>query len=135
MAHTKEHEQGIYPEVVEVTERYADLSLLAITKQCADLEANRLDEQHIFITKTLGFLIHPNIPDPGPESKIADIGTGTGIWLLGVAKAVPPTCRLVGFDATSSSFPPPSTVPSNVSFKIQDMHRPFPESEVGTYDL
>ncbi|KAK1756695.1 S-adenosyl-L-methionine-dependent methyltransferase [Echria macrotheca] len=114
MAQNKDHGQGIYPEIVEVTER--------------------LDEQHIFTTKTLGFLIHPNIPAPGPQSKIADVGTGTGIWLLDVAKTVPPTVQLVGFDATPSSFPS-SSVPPNVSFKIQDMHRPFPDSELGTYDL
>ncbi|KAK0640612.1 S-adenosyl-L-methionine-dependent methyltransferase [Cercophora newfieldiana] len=95
----------------------------------------RLDEQHIFTTKTLGFLIHPNIPAPSPTAKIADIGTGTGIWLLDVAKSLPPTCQFTGFDATSSSFPESSTIPSNVAFKIQDMYRPFPPSELEAYDI
>lgn len=99
------------------------------------LTTPRLDEQHIFITKTLGFLIHPNIPTPSPAAKIADIGTGTGIWLLDVARTLPLTCQLTGFDATSSSFPPSHTLPPNVTFKIQDMYRPFPESELSTYDM
>ncbi|KAM7193029.1 hypothetical protein V8F20_008545 [Naviculisporaceae sp. PSN 640] len=116
---------GIQPEIVEVVER--------------------LDEQHIFTTKTLGFLIHPTIlsslssrgmpSDNLAHLKIADIGTGTGIWLLDVAKTLPPTCQLVGFDVTSSSFPPPDSLPPNVSFALQDMHQPFPESEIGSYDL
>lgn len=95
----------------------------------------RLDEQHLIITKTLGFLIHPNIPLISPTLKIADIGTGTGIWLLDVAKSLPPTCQFTGFDVTSSAWPPSQTLPSNVSFKIQDMALPFPASEIGTYDL
>ncbi|KAK4110385.1 hypothetical protein N656DRAFT_800269 [Canariomyces notabilis] len=115
MADTNRSEQGIFPDVVEVPER--------------------LDEQHIFTTKTLGFLIHPNIPSPRPNAKIADIGTGTGIWLFDVAESLPPTCQFTGFDATSSSFPSPDSLPPNVTFKLQDMHRPFPESEIGTYDI
>ncbi|KAH7123342.1 S-adenosyl-L-methionine-dependent methyltransferase [Dactylonectria estremocensis] len=95
----------------------------------------RLDEQHIFTTKTLGFLIHPNIPIASPTLKVADIGTGTGIWLLDVAKSLPSTCQLTGFDMTSSAFPPPETWPPNVSLKIHDMFLPFPASEIGTYDV
>jgi SAM-dependent methyltransferase len=85
--------------------------------------------------KTLGFLIHPNIPLLSPTLKVADIGTGTGIWLLDVAKSLPQTCQLTGFDVTSSAFPPSQTLPPNVSFKIQDMLLPFPPSEIGTYDI
>ncbi|KAH6847219.1 S-adenosyl-L-methionine-dependent methyltransferase, partial [Chaetomium sp. MPI-CAGE-AT-0009] len=95
----------------------------------------RLDEQHIFTTKTLGFLIHPNIPPPNPHAKIADVGCGTGIWLLDVAKSLPATCQLTGFDATASSFPPEHQVPPNVTFQTQDMHQAFPASELGTYDI
>ncbi|KAM7212793.1 S-adenosyl-L-methionine-dependent methyltransferase [Rhypophila decipiens] len=117
---------AISPDIVEATER--------------------LDEQHIFTTKTLGFLIHPNIisslssldrpGDDTPDLKVADIGTGTGIWLLDVAKTYPSLCdQLVGFDVTCSCFPSPGELPSNITFKIQDMHQPFPESEIGTYDI
>jgi len=97
--------------------------------------SSRLDEQHLITTKTLGFLIHPNIPLISPNLKIADIGTGTGIWLLDVAKSLPPTCQLTGFDVTSSAWPPSQILPPNVSFKIQDMLFPFPASEIGTYDV
>ncbi|KAI1114789.1 S-adenosyl-L-methionine-dependent methyltransferase [Nemania sp. NC0429] len=94
-----------------------------------------LDEQHFFTTKILGFLLHPNIPATSPTLKIADIGTGTGVWLLDIAKSLPSTSQLTGFDLTPSTFPPPETWPPNVSFKTQDMFLPFPASEIGTYDV
>jgi SAM-dependent methyltransferase len=83
----------------------------------------------------LGFLIHPTIPLLSPTLKIADIGAGTGIWLLDVAKSLPPTCHLTGFDVSTSAFPPSHSLPPNVTFKIQDMALPFPASEIGTYDI
>jgi hypothetical protein len=95
---------------------------------------HRLDEQHFLTTKALGFLLHPNIPTPSPHAKIADIGAGTGVWLLDAAKTLPPTCQPTGFDV-SSGFPPPHTRPPNMSFKLQDMHLPFPPTELGTYDI
>ncbi|KLU83061.1 hypothetical protein MAPG_02128 [Magnaporthiopsis poae ATCC 64411] len=96
----------------------------------------RLDEQHDITTKILGFLIHPNIPTTAsPTLKVADIGCGTGVWLLDVAKTLPPTCQLVGYDKSASALPAPQTVPANVSFKIHDMMQPFPASELGTYDI
>lgn len=52
-----------------------------------------------------------------------------------MAKNLPPTCQLTGFDHSPSAFPLSETWPSNVSFKIQDMFLPFPASEIGTYDV
>jgi ubiquinone/menaquinone biosynthesis C-methylase UbiE len=97
--------------------------------------SNRLDEQHHITTKTFGFLIHPNIPLISPTIKIADIGAGSGIWLLDVAKSLPSTCQLTGFDVSSLGFPPAQALPPNVSFQIQDMLLPFPASEIGSYDV
>jgi SAM-dependent methyltransferase len=96
---------------------------------------NRLDEQHIFTTKTLGFLIHPSIPAPSTTAKIADIGAGSGAWLLDVARTLPPTCHFTGFDVADSAFPAAETLPPNVSFKMQDMFNPFPVEELGTYEV
>lgn len=96
---------------------------------------DRLDEQHVFTTKTFGFLIHPYIPKPSPTAKIADIGAGSGAWLLDVAKDVPATCQLTGFDLTASAFPTAENRPSNIYFIAHDMYLPFPASEKGTYDI
>ncbi|KAK4221116.1 S-adenosyl-L-methionine-dependent methyltransferase [Podospora fimiseda] len=96
----------------------------------------RLDEQHIFTTKTLGFLLHPNIPAPSSNAKIADIGTGTGIWLLDLARSLPSTCIFTGFDITPSAFPSESdAMPPNVTFRVHDTLAPFPAEERGTYDV
>ena len=57
------------------------------------------------------------------------------MWLLDVAKSLPTTCQLVGYDLTDSAFPAQQTRPSNVSFKIQDMYLPFPTSDLGTFDV
>jgi SAM-dependent methyltransferase len=94
-----------------------------------------LDEQHIFTTRTFGFLIHPNITITSPNAKIADVGAGSGAWLLDVAKHSPSTYHFIGYDITSSGFPPPERLPSNVIFKTHDMTAPFPASELGTYDV
>lgn len=96
---------------------------------------SKLDEQHQLITQTLGFLIHPTIPLTSPALKIADIGTGTGIFLLDLARHLPPSCHLTGFDISSSAFPASQSLPQNVTFKTQDMLLPFPASEIGTYDI
>ena len=119
-----------------VLKRYRKGKLYIPSSRVSTLNcSHRLDEQHFFTTKTLGFLIHPNIPNPSPTAKIADIGAGTGIWLLDVAKSLPTTCQLTGFDFTTSAFPPAQTWPVNVAFKLQDMSLPFPPSEIGTYDI
>ena len=132
MTDPHDRDRDFHPRTEEIPERQGS------DPCCHSLQthmSNRLDEQHVFTTKTLGFLIHPNIPITSPTAKIADIGAGSGVWLLDVAESLPSTCQFTGFDLTSSAFPPPETWPSNVSFKIHDMFLPFPASEVGTYDV
>ena len=97
--------------------------------------SHRLNEQHVTTVKTFGFLVHPNINISSPSLKVADICTGTGIWLSDVAKTLPSTCSFVGYDISFSTFPSESTLPKNVTFKTQDMLLPFPEEELGSYDL
>ncbi len=133
MAEPQDSNPDVFPHgVVEIPERQGSNTLYSTSQ--TDL-LNGLDEQHIMTTKTLGFLIHPKIQITSATLKIADIGTGTGIWLLDVAKTLPSTCQLTGFDVTSSAFPPPQSLPPNVTFRIQDMLQPFPATDVGTYDM
>ncbi|KAE9365003.1 hypothetical protein N431DRAFT_386956 [Stipitochalara longipes BDJ] len=98
-------------------------------------ESERLKEQHQLSLRTLGFLIHPHIPTTSPTLKIADIATGTGIWLMDLAETLPSSCELIGYDISSAQFLPQSTWPPNVSLKIHSMLIPFPEAELGTYDI
>lgn len=99
------------------------------------VESARLNRQHRQFENNLGFVIHPSIPITGPNLRIADFGTGTGIWLIDVAKKVSPTCQLNGFDISGAQFPDPSKVPSNVTFLQHDLFKPLPEQYWGTYDI
>lgn len=96
-----------------------------------------MNEQHFRLEKSFGFLIHPAIPldRTNPEFKIADIATGTGIWLTEAARHLPPTWKFDGFDISSAQFPSPSDLPSNVSFHEQNALQPFPERCHGYYDV
>lgn len=91
---------------------------------------------HFILTDTITYLLHPNITKSIPNNaKIADTGTGTGIWLLELASKLPSTCTFVGYDISSDQYPPASSLPSNLSLRRQSTLDPFPESEKGTYDI
>ncbi|KAF2274475.1 uncharacterized protein EI97DRAFT_422071 [Westerdykella ornata] len=58
----------------------------------ASEEQKRLLERHHVWTKSIGYLLHPTVRNALPEdARIADIGTGTGIWLAEIAKNLPST--------------------------------------------
>ncbi|KAF8860884.1 S-adenosyl-L-methionine-dependent methyltransferase [Acephala macrosclerotiorum] len=99
-------------------------------------EAERLRIQHEWVNNNLGFKIHPSIslPHSGSELRIADVGTGTGIFLLDIANDFPPSVQFHGFDITDVHFPG-EEVPQNVKFHQHDMREPFPDEFVGQFDL
>ena len=77
-----------------------------------DYETARLDFQHaLFVRLTKGNLlpehIFRNLP---PNARIADVGTGTGIWLNELSKQLP-FAQLEGFDMAPENF---GIVASNV---------------------
>lgn len=72
-----------------------------------------------------------NIPAP----KVADVATGSGIFLKELASKLPKEAELEGFDMDSSKFPDPSTLPANVRLQLGNVLEPFPEKELGKYDL
>ncbi|KAL9050695.1 MAG: hypothetical protein Q9206_004986, partial [Seirophora lacunosa] len=85
--------------------------------------------QHYLWKNQLGFLIHPKTElnaDP-TALKIAEIGTKNGVWLLDLAKKLPPTTTLEGYGIDASSAPPPQCLPANVSIhKVSSYSTPFP---------
>ncbi|KAF2751669.1 hypothetical protein M011DRAFT_463179 [Sporormia fimetaria CBS 119925] len=102
----------------------------------ASEEVQRLAEQHFLWTKAIGYLIHPSIAATlPPNARIADLGCGTGIWLVETSKSSPSTYTFAGFDATSSGFPPSDHIPSNVHLQLGDFKSPFPEHLHGQYDM
>ncbi len=68
-------------------------------------------------------------------SRIADIGTGTGIFLIELSNQLPTTCQLDGFDVSNVLYPSPAALPNNVSLAVQDARHAFPASLKQKYDL
>ncbi|GLA16067.1 hypothetical protein AnigIFM62618_002628 [Aspergillus niger] len=98
-------------------------------------ESERLDLQHRVLVKTSGdTLIHPSIPLNEIRS-VADIATGTGIWLQDVSKFLdtPQIERYYhGFDISAEQFP---ENPGAIQFSVQDLTIPFPREHREQYDL
>lgn len=71
-------------------------------------ESERLIKQHDLWIKSLGYRIHPSIEATLPKTqlRIADVGCGTGIWLIDLALRTHDTSsRFDGFDISSEQFP------------------------------
>ncbi|KAK6360203.1 hypothetical protein TWF730_006353 [Orbilia blumenaviensis] len=98
-------------------------------------ERLRLNTQHNSSVENFGHLLPPAIPDHESLKAVADIATGTGIWLTQLAESLPSTVKLDGFDITDRLFPDASTLPENVSFSILNVLEPVPEHLYEKYDL
>ncbi|MCJ1433764.1 hypothetical protein MMC27_003129 [Xylographa pallens] len=94
----------------------------------------RLNCQHYLWRETLNFLISPNI-SIGPTPRVADVGTGTGIWLLDLAKNLPSSAQLEGFDISSTGYPPKEWLPSNVELRLWNVFDEPPEHMHEKYDV
>lgn len=57
------------------------------------------------------------------------------IWLLDVARQVPSTVQLDGFDISDKQFPHEASSPDNMSFRILDAFSQVPEELIGKYDV
>lgn len=95
----------------------------------------RLNLQHFFWKDQMGYNLHPSIPTSSSELKIADIGTGTGIWLLEMARTLASSAQLDGFDNNLSQCPPKEWLPDNVNIYDFDAFADLPEHLIGKYDI
>ncbi|KAI4177614.1 MAG: hypothetical protein LQ348_005783 [Seirophora lacunosa] len=80
-------------------------------------------------------LLSRHIPIQDEPLKIADVATGTGIWLLEFARSHPRAAQLDGFDISLDQIPPAEWLPSNVSFHCYNVNEEPPEDFVGKYDV
>ncbi|KAH7418539.1 hypothetical protein BKA64DRAFT_717240 [Cadophora sp. MPI-SDFR-AT-0126] len=96
---------------------------------------------HSLIRKITGFLIHPKIePSLPTDAKIADLNTGTGVFLyhlLGDTKKQNYT--LFGYDTMPDIFPGRSKASFNVcstkaTFKEHDILHPYPKQDQDSFD-
>lgn len=83
----------------------------------------------------LGYQLHPTIPAKKDSLKIADIGCGTGIWLIELAEKLPSTAQLDGFDISTAQFPAREWLPKNVNLTKLNALAPIPEHLIGKYDI
>ncbi|KAF2632700.1 S-adenosyl-L-methionine-dependent methyltransferase [Macroventuria anomochaeta] len=99
-------------------------------------EQKRLLRQHTIWTRSIGYLLHPSVSTSLPDNaRIADIGTGTGIWPIELSKSSPPTYTFHGFDISSEQFLPADSLPPNVNLGFGDFFKPIPQELQGTFDL
>ncbi|KAL6714399.1 hypothetical protein ACLMJK_007822 [Lecanora helva] len=97
------------------------------------LAATRLNSQHWLWRMDLGYNLHPSIAVP-PQANIAEIATGTGAWLLEVAREFPDS-RCDGFDISLQQAPQQTWLPDNVTMRTWDIYEPPPQDLVGKYDI
>ncbi|KAJ5369863.1 uncharacterized protein N7496_005955, partial [Penicillium cataractarum] len=97
-------------------------------------ERERLEKQFKAWQANIGYLLHPAITQHD-RMRVADVGTGTGIWLLQLADVLPSSCQLDGFDISDALLPEKSTLPENITFYLQNFLQPFPEQFLGKYDV
>ncbi|MCJ1485515.1 hypothetical protein MMC06_005689, partial [Schaereria dolodes] len=97
--------------------------------------AARLNLQHYLWKEQIGYLLHPSIPLTSDDLQIADVGTGTGIFLLDLLPSVPRTAHLTGLDIDTSLCPAPAYLPKNVTLRTHDIFDEVPEDLVEKFDI
>jgi len=95
----------------------------------------RLNYNHWLMKDLSGYLLNPKIQFEKENARIADVATGTGIWLFELVDDLPYSARLDGFDISSSQYLPKEWIPENMHLTEQDIFKPFPEEYLGAYDI
>ena len=104
-----------------------------------DAESKRLDTQHDYMRALAhGHLVHPSV-DKSQLNRVADVGTGTGIWLRETAQEIAKldssdgNTKFVGFDISSEQFQQENC--PGIEFVLHDATQPFPDQYQETFDL
>ena len=99
-------------------------------------ESKRLDAQHNFMRQLAhGSLIQPSIPRSDIRA-VADVATGTGIWLREAAQELVMSEEKIvftGFDISAQQFPRDNI--SGLDFVVHDVVEPFPSEYHEKFDL
>ena len=97
------------------------------------LATARLNLQYFLWQRILKFTIHPSVRLP-PAPNIADVATGTGLWMLDAAQERP-NARLHGYDVDTTQAPAPGWLPANARIDRWDIFQDPPAQALGSYDL
>lgn len=95
--------------------------------------ASRLNFQYYLWKESLHFNVHPSVPI-AKEVRIADVATGTAIWLIDVAREYP-TAQIDGFDINLSQAPPKQWLSPNITLKTWNVFDHPPEDMIEVYDV
>lgn len=97
--------------------------------------AGRLNLQFYLWKDSLQFNIHPSIlPHLPKTAAIADVASGSGIWLIDVSRQLPHV-QLDGLDYDLDQAPHVHWLPSNVKFIHLNILEDIPDDLVGKYDF
>ncbi|OOG00303.1 hypothetical protein ASPCADRAFT_38739 [Aspergillus carbonarius ITEM 5010] len=98
--------------------------------------AFRLNGYFYLWKETFGFNLHPTIAKAlqTPSPRIADVATGTAIWLLDLAKELP-NATLDGLDMTLEKAPAAEWLPANITLREWNMNDEVPPELVGQFDV
>ncbi|KAH2184249.1 hypothetical protein KXW61_001225 [Aspergillus fumigatus] len=96
--------------------------------------STRLSLQHYIWKENMGYLLHPSIDVSRPDLAIADVGTGTAIWILDLLRQLP-NAKFHGFDISSEQYPAPGFLPHNVSLSKLDILGEIPEEYREKFDV
>ncbi|KAK8022824.1 hypothetical protein PG993_013591 [Apiospora rasikravindrae] len=99
------------------------------------LDNSRLNLMHHHWVKDFGYLIHPSIPTQGENLKVADIGSGTGMWLLDAGDRLHESTQLVGLDISLDAAPPREALPPNIKLREWDINEPVPDDLLAAFDI
>ncbi|KAF2675588.1 hypothetical protein K458DRAFT_381223, partial [Lentithecium fluviatile CBS 122367] len=91
--------------------------------------------QHYLYKYGLNYLLHPIIPTENTELKVAEIGVGTCIRLIEIARELPPTVQLDGLDIDFSQRPPKQWLPSNIAWITHNVFAEPPSELLEKYDV
>lgn len=97
-------------------------------------EADRLELQHRCMISCQGYYLHPDVSLPSTSARIAELGTGTTIWLREVALAYP-AVECHGFDISDAMFPGQKDLPPNIQLHKADIKQPFEKRWLGGFDV
>ncbi|KAM4065786.1 methyltransferase [Hirsutella rhossiliensis] len=103
-------------------------------------EIQRLEFQHreVFLPVT-GRLVPEEIlqflSSLGRAPVVADVATGTGLWLRDLAMKLSPDAQLDGYDLDTAKFLEPSQLPPNVKLMQGNALEPFPPEKHESYDF
>ncbi|KAJ8117548.1 hypothetical protein ONZ43_g4185 [Nemania bipapillata] len=99
------------------------------------VDNNRINLQHYLWCKIFGYRIHPHFSVEDTDLRIADMGTGTNVWLIGLAARLPASVQLEGLDISFDATAPKPMLPSNIVLQQWNVKDAVPTILLGRYDM